>query len=215
MSDEPQHAGDTLAAHMEKVRARWLARWGPEGPPDVDPVLDDWDPRERQWEDAIPYRFRNARVGDFDPPIAASLAEWAANPDRNMVLLGTVGVGKTHAACATARVLFDEGRRVVFASLVEMLDRLRPDGGDRIERYNTAPVLILDDLGGEVSSDWTQERIYELVNYRYMHALPTIVTTNMDRAGLVETLDARIYSRLVTGSFGRVLSGPDQRKTKR
>ena len=66
-----------------------------------------------------------------------------------------------------------------------------------IERAKSTPLLILDDIGAEKASEWTQEQLYRIVNFRYEHMLPTVITTNCDGAQLEMALGRRIVSRLI------------------
>ena len=62
----------------------------------------------------------------------------------------------------------------------------------RCSRESDRPLLVLDDLGTESATPWAQEKLYQLVNYRYNYQMPTVFTTNRR----VESLDEQIRSRL-------------------
>lgn len=171
--------------------------------------------RERQylWERSIPSRFRYATLADVDEPQSGSLRDWATELPGNLVLLGPVGVGKTHAAVATLRLCHDLGYSIMFAPIVEALDMLRPGGGDDVAaRLATVRVLLLDDLGAERPTDWTAERLYSVINRRWLDEKVTIVTSNLPPDELEPTLDPRLYSRLVDGATATRLTGPDRRR---
>lgn len=185
-----------------------------------------WD----QWIRVIPSRFRDAKAGDFasEPEDTRQLLrDWTENHEgRNLLLLGPVGTGKTHAAVAAARVLYFGKKEVVaFWPVVELLDGLRPEGREgALQEAMTAPVLILDDLGAEKPTEWTAERLYAVVNRRWLEQRPTIATSNLpatrktapkDHEGptLDEALGPRMFSRLVgSGAVIVRLSGPDRRR---
>ncbi len=65
------------------------------------------------------------------------------------------------------------------------------------EQVRTAPLLILDDLGAQSSTPWAQEKLFQLLNYRYNARLATVITTNQR----LEDLDPRIRSRLMDPSI--------------
>lgn len=120
----------------------------------------------------------------------------------------------SHAAVGAARLRFDRGAEVRFLPVVELLDLLRP-GGPEGALYDLADLelLVLDDLGSERPTDWTAERLYALVNRRWLEERPTICTSNLGPADLERAVGARVYSRLVgNGSVGVTLSGPDRRR---
>ncbi len=182
------------------------------------------------WCHAIPRRFHTAKLRDLAGESAETLAQlqdWADDPqDRNLVLLGPVGTGKTHVAVAVAKVrYFNYSESIAFWPVVELLDELRPGGREGVyDEARLARVLILDDLGAERPTEWTAERLYALVNRRWLERYPTIATTNLpgtrksapegyEGPTLEETLGPRMFSRLVgSGAVIVRLSGPDRRR---
>ncbi len=130
--------------------------------------------------------------------------------DRNrkgLMLQGQIGSGKTHLAAAIANTLLDTNIDVLFLVVPDFLDELRASYGfqDEIselqimDRAKNVPVLILDDLGTHNFSEWTQNKIFSLINYRLNQQLPTIITTNLDFQTLEGVLGPRVISRLVAG----------------
>ena len=80
------------------------------------------------------------------------------------------------------------------ADRAEMLAAIGVSAIDELfEAIRTAPVLILDDLGAHSSTPWAQEKLYQLINYRYNARLPTVITTNLR----IEDLDERLASRML------------------
>ncbi len=71
------------------------------------------------------------------------------------------------------------------------------------------PLLVLDDFGEQTSTPWAQEKLYQVVNYRYNTRLPMIVTTSTS----LEEIDQRISSRFVDPSISTVfhIMAPDHR----
>jgi len=205
-------------AEVEEVQtARRIARpLEPEDLDDVEPGLDLDRLREVRWRAIIPRRFHRADLSGFDPEVYEALTSWARRPaGRNLVLIGPVGTGKTHAAVGACRVAHWSGLNVRFLPVVELLDLLRP-GGPEGALYDLADVdrLILDDVGSERPTDWTAERLYALLNRRWLEETPTIVTTNLGPAELEEAVGPRLFSRLV-GNDAVVLAlyGADRRRT--
>ena len=47
---------------------------------------------------------------------------------------------------------------------------------DRFERIRTVPLLVLDDLGAQSPTAWAEEKLYQIVNYRYVNKLPTVIS---------------------------------------
>ena len=135
---------------------------------------------------------------------------YAQHPVGWLLLRGGYGCGKTHLAAAIANVALDQGSPVIFVTVPDLLDYLRaayaptsPTSYDRrFEEVRTAPLLILDDLGTEHATLWALEKLFQLLNYRYVAKLPTVLTT----ARLMEDLDPKIRTRLLDVSRCTVFS---------
>lgn len=177
------------------------------------------DSRTLRWSSKCPDRFTTATVDTLDDILAADIRDWCTDPaGRNLLLIGAVGVGKTHAALAAARHRWIEcGDDVTFWPIVEMLDALRPlaDATDVTFRSMLdVDMLVLDDLGSEKATDWTAERLFAVVNRRWMERRPIIATSNHDPTGLREAVGSRTYSRLIgDGAVVLGVGGEDRRRT--
>ena len=151
--------------------------------------------------------FRDCNFRSFNPHLPgtqeafqASL-EFAQNPDGWLFLIGPNGCGKTHLAAAIANQSLEEGAVVLFAVVPDLLDHLRaafapnaPEVYDQLfAKMREAELLILDDLGAQQSSSWANEKLFQLLNYRYNMGMPTVITANPK--GL-QGVDERIRSRL-------------------
>ena len=130
---------------------------------------------------------------------------FAIGRDNGWILFnGPPGVGKTHLAVAIAGQIIRQGETVFFAFVPDLLDHLRttfsPDSpiayDELFEQIKTAPVLILDDLGAESSTSWAEEKLYQIIVYRYETLLRTIITTTFAIDEL-ERAKPRLASRLM------------------
>ncbi len=117
-----------------------------------------------------------------------------------LLLMGNYGCGKTHLAAAVANFVVSLGIPTIFLTVPDLLDWLRfsydnPDTTfeERFDEIRNIHLLILDDLGTQNATPWAQEKLYQVINHRYMHRLPMVITTNLDLA----ELDGRIRSRLL------------------
>lgn len=166
-----------------------------------------------RWARAIPRRFLGACLDDLPEPLCATLLEWAElEAPPNLVLTGPVGTGKTHAACAAVRPRVERGETLAFWPVVRLLDQLRPGADeDPYESAVAADVLVLDDLGAERATEWTAERLYAIVNDRWLAEKPTIATANLSPPQLAAAAGERLASRLLGGAHIARLAGPDRR----
>lgn len=167
----------------------------------------------RRWAATVPPRFAAAALADLAGEVLDKLAGWIEEPELpNLVLLGPVGSGKSHAACAAVRPLVERGMSLEFWPVVRLLDQLRPGRDpDPYDDVARADLLVLDDLGAEKATEWTAERLYAIVNDRWLARRPTIVTTNLAPPQLAAAVGERLASRLLGGATIARLSGADRR----
>lgn len=170
------------------------------------------------WRREIPERFHRATLGDWTGDVLDALTDWSTNPDgRNLVLLGPVGTGKTHAAIAACRAAHDAGLDVEYWPTARLLDVLRPSGPEQVEIRDVVDVdrLILDDLGVERPTDWTAERLNLVIDGRWAERRPTVITTNLPADALRDRLGERNYDRLTGDAVALRLTGTSRRKATR
>ncbi|OIO88606.1 MAG: hypothetical protein AUK02_03500 [Anaerolineae bacterium CG2_30_58_95] len=141
---------------------------------------------------------------------AASLHGW-------LLLQGGYGCGKTHLAAAIANFAVGMGVPTLFLTVPDLLDLLRFSFNsedttfeDRFNEIRNAPLLVLDDFGTQNATAWAQEKLFQIVNYRYINRLPLVVTTNVP----LDELEERIRSRLKDPELVSVLriNVPDYRR---
>jgi len=127
--------------------------------------------------------------------------EFARSPEGWLIFQGVNGCGKTHLAAAIANYRRAQGKPVFFVVVPDLLDHLRstfsPDSkisyDEYFERLKETPLLILDDFGEQSTTPWAQEKLYQLINYRYNARLPMVVTTCLS----LDEIETRISSRMV------------------
>lgn len=142
---------------------------------------------------------------------------YAEKPVGWLILTGTHGCGKTHLAAAIANHRLQGGQHVEFQIVPEFLDHLRltfnPESGvtydGLFERVKTAPLLVLDDLGSQITTAWAQEKLYQVINYRYNAQLATVITTAL----ALEEIEERLSSRMCDVKISLVfhIMAPDYR----
>lgn len=178
----------------------------------------------------IPARYAECSLDNYrsDPNSSANLAfQYACRLvldypaiERGLLFTGPVGVGKTHLAVAILKGLIEKGAPCLFyesgALLKEIQDSYNPISKTSEMRVLApvyqAEVLVLDELGSTIPTDWVRDTIYQIINKRYNDKKLTIFTTNFSdeprvvtdipkklsrqREGISATLEERIGTRL-------------------
>src|SRR6185295_1151188 len=131
--------------------------------------------------------------------------------DRGLLLIGGVGVGKTHLAIAILKeLIIQKGVKGLFyesGSLLKALQASYNPISQTSEMEVLAPVLdveilVLDELGAMVMTDWVRDTLYQIINTRYNRNRITIFTTNyVDELGIEEEVK-ELKARLAALSRG-------------
>lgn len=175
----------------------------------------------------LDYYRTNQRSYENMSYVLRTMREYADNfnPDRsgNLLLLGGTGLGKTHLSTALAKALIDNGYDVVYSGAIGMIADFEQhrfgnsaggESGNDLDRYYACDLLIIDDLGAEVSNQFTVSTIYNVLNNRISLGLPTVISTNLNQ----NELNARYWDRITSRILGEfrplIFSGSDVRKLK-
>ena len=113
-------------------------------------------------------------------------------------------------------------RRVLYLNTPEFLDSLRrsmnnPDKDldnllTEMVSIELAPkLMVFDDIGAERPSDWVQERLYSIINFRVGNNLANIFTSNCSLDEIAKSLGSRIHSRILGCARPIQLTGKDNR----
>lgn len=137
---------------------------------------------------------------------------------QGLLFWGTVGTGKSYTAACIANELLDQMIPVVMTSFVKILQNIQGnlDEEEKIMAgLNVAKLLIIDDLGAERSTDYALEKVYNIIDSRYLSGKPLILTTNMTLKEMQETQDIRykrIYDRIFEMCFPVRFAGSSWRE---
>jgi DNA replication protein DnaC len=141
--------------------------------------------------------------------IAKHYAEsFSVETARGLLFYGRAGSGKTHLACSVARYLIEQKLiGVKFVRIVDLLCDIRKtfdenesyrteNESELIRKYTRVPLLILDDLGSEKTTDWVRQILYQIIDERWLEQMPIIITSNLTLDDLEGRLEERITSRI-------------------
>lgn len=183
-------------------------------------TFDSFDP-EYQRRDPQAYETLNANLA-----ICKKYADTFECPGSgNLLLMGSTGLGKTHLSAAIAGRVIDMGFDAVCETAQNVFSDFeferfnRPYGsGDsesqRTDKYFDCDLLIIDDLGTEMTNQFTVSCLYNLINTRLNHGRPMMINTNLTRDELRKRYADRITSRLF-GEFSPLrFLGKDVRELK-
>lgn len=136
-----------------------------------------------------------------------------------LLLWGEVGSGKSFLAACIANALLEQGIPVLMTNFSKILNQMGAMYSEEryqyIASFSNFPLLIIDDLGIERSTEYALEQVYAVVDERYKSGLPLIITTNLTIAELRNPEDvphARIYSRILEMCTPVNIRGGDRRK---
>lgn len=105
---------------------------------------------------------------------------------------------------------------IYFVNVPTFLEELRQAYGDKnkisLDKLYNSKILILDDIGSEKPSEWVQERLYTLIDFRVNNELSTLYTSNLTLDELRDKLGDRIVSRIKGSNEVIQLIGADRRR---
>ncbi len=185
----------------------------------------------------VPNRYLNCHLNSYSPDkkhdsqkLAVSYAmkfisEFPA-VDQGLLLMGPVGVGKTHLAVSIIKGLTERGFSSLFYEFGALLKEIQDSYNSFTQTSELAvlapvlntDILVLDELGASKPTDWVRDTMAHVINTRYNDRKHTIFTTNYsdERRGSEETLEDRIGIRLRSRLFEMCktvqISGDDYRR---
>ncbi|ABR50830.1 Chromosomal replication initiator, DnaA [Alkaliphilus metalliredigens QYMF] len=122
--------------------------------------------------------------------------------EENLLFYGSTGLGKTFLANCVAKSLLDKGHIVIYQTafkLLEIISDLRFQNKQEKNKYDLlfeADLLIIDDLGTEMTNTFTNSELFNIINSRLLSNKKTLISTNLSPKELMDRYDDRIFSRL-------------------
>ena len=208
-----------LRRYYAQEQQKELSRMLDLGSQSFDTFSLDWYP------DQLADGQRRSARSHMEERVYNSCAEFAHGFGRhtqNLLLFGAPGLGKTHLSAAIAREVSEKGFSVVYDTASHIFERFEvqkfmreEDAGNDVERILNCDLLILDDLGTEMTTAFVQSALYQIINTRLMEKKSTIISTNLSPEKLGQRYTAQIVSR-IEGEY-QILPfvGEDIRKLKK
>ena len=182
----------------------------------------------------IPRRYQKCSFANFkcDPGTsqdtalghALKFADQYPIVERGLLFMGPAGVGKTHLAVSIIRHLTQKGFGGLFYEFGSLLKEIQ-DSYNPVSKSSElkvlapvfqADVLVLDELGATVPTEWVRDTMYQIINKRYNDNKLTIFTTNYSDKNkeLEERITYRLRSRLFEMCTNVVIDGEDYRRRR-
>ncbi len=122
----------------------------------------------------------------------------------SILMLGATGLGKTFLSACIARAVADRGFSVVYETAGRVFSDFEDEKFGRAaddaaltRKYLSCDLLILDDLGTEMTTQFTVSALYQLVNTRLLEGKPTIISSNLPDSAIEARYSPQIASRLL------------------
>lgn len=142
----------------------------------------------------------------------------------NLFFYGTVGTGKSFLSNCVAKELIESGHSVIYFSSSSLFDLLskysfdyksKEEQRDRHNDLYQCDLLIIDDLGTEMTNQFVATQLFSLLNERHMWKKSTVISTNLSLEELRNRYSDRIFSRITSHYEICKLTGPDIRMYKK
>lgn len=138
---------------------------------------------------------------------------------KNLLFMGSSGLGKTHLTLAIVSGLIEKGFVPVYGSAENLFAKIEKEkfAGENqgaYESMTSCDLLVIDDLGAEMATSFTKSALYNLVNTRLLSGKPTIINTNLSMKEIETRYTARISSRLIGSYDAYKFIGDDIRQQK-
>ncbi len=147
-------------------------------------------------------------VNKFDPENA-----------ENLLFIGAPGLGKTHLTLAIVSGIVDKGFMPFYGpseNLFALVSSERFSGENKgsYQAMIDSDLLVIDDLGTELSTEFSRSVLYNLINSRLLCKKPTIINTNLSMKEIADRYGERIASRLIGNYNANKFIGADVRQQK-
>lgn len=192
------------------------------------------DRTERELNRAlIPPRFKNKSLENFiatqswQQEAKKKIQNYIDNLDdnlasgRNVILIGSVGTGKTHLSIALLKAVIENGGVGTFLTASDLFLNIRDTWArhseistlERIQQFVDLDILVIDEIGVQRGTDNEREILFSIINSRYNNLKPTVLLSNLSLKEVRDYIGERTFDRLKEdGGYLIVLNGESYRK---
>lgn len=133
-------------------------------------------------------------------------------PNENLLFYGPTGLGKTFLCNCIAKALLDKGKIVVYQTAFKIFEIIEAykfsktfpsDAEVAYKLLFDCDLLIIDDLGAELTNAFTNTELFNILNTRLIQNKKMIISTNLSPQDIANTYSDRVLSRLF-GAFTRL-----------
>jgi DNA replication protein DnaC len=177
----------------------------------------------------LSYRYYDAENMEKMQIAIETCKNFAENFDKtfeNILLCGTVGIGKTFLSNCIAKEVLDKGHSVLYLSAFQLFDLMAKNSfsGNAPKESSVAKqyphifesdLLIIDDLGTELANSFTMTGFFLVINERILRKKSTLISTNLSPEEILTTYTERCASRIISNYTMLKLSGSDIRLKKK
>lgn len=150
--------------------------------------------------------------------------EYASSFDtssQSVFMQGETGLGKTHLSLAIAGEVISKGYNVLYNSAQNIFNELQKERFGKTDTNGAyeamvleCDLLVIDDLGAEFSTQFTNAALYNIINTRINTGLPTIISTNLSLSQIESAYTKKISSRIIGEYAHLYFTGNDIRQIK-
>jgi DNA replication protein DnaC len=168
--------------------------------------------------------YYNGENKDAMEKIFSAVKKYAENislKSESLLFFGETGLGKTHLSLAIAGAALEKGMGVVYSPVQNLIQKLEKEhfsyNSDTpiLDDVLECDLLILDDLGTEFSTAYSQSLIYNIINTRILTSKPTIISTNLTMEEVATKYHNRVASRIIGSYSIKKFCGSDVRQQKK
>lgn len=198
---------------------KWMRQETMDGPvitPDCPQCIQDRRMATDLGRAAIPPRYQRRSLETYQVELPGQkqalevCQAYAGNTKRtlaegeNLLLIGSVGTGKTHLACGVARKFLEAGHTALYVRTAELISMVRetwrPDS-KKTERkvmreLSEYDLLVIDEIGVQAATENEQQILFNVINGRNEQMRPVILISNLDADGIKKMLGERSYDRI-------------------